>query len=102
MSCCIPQNIEEIDEDLERLKKVKRTISKFKHIDRELIYEVIERIEELDDEVERLREENEKLKGGHLINIATNSLVEKLRTENNDLEYENEILRDRLFYKHKQ
>lgn len=103
MSCCIPRNIEEEnDEDLERLKKVKRTISKFKHSDRELIYEVVEKIEELDDEVERLREENEKLKGGHLINVATNSLVEKLREEKYDLEYENEILRDRLFYKHKQ
>jgi hypothetical protein len=72
-------NVEEDDEDLQRLKKVKRTISKFQHNDRELIYEIIEKIEELDDELVKTQEENERLRGGQLINVATNSLVEKLR-----------------------
>jgi hypothetical protein len=95
-------NVEEDDEDLQRLKKVKHTISKFQHTDRQLIYEVIEKIEELDDELVKTQEENERLRGGKLINIATNSLVEKLREEKNDLEYENEILRTRVFNIYKQ
>ena len=95
-------NVEEDDEDLQRLKKVKNTISKFQHTDRQLIYEVIEKIEELDDELVKTQEENERLRGGQLINVATNSLVEKLREEKNDLEYENEILRTRVFNRYKQ
>tara|TARA_R100000951_G_scaffold106629_1_gene101349 strand:- start:345 stop:641 length:297 start_codon:yes stop_codon:yes gene_type:complete len=95
-------NVEEDDEDLQRLKKVKHTISKFQHTDRQLIYEVIEKIEELDDELVKTQEENERLRGGKLINVATNSLVEKLREEKNDLEYENEILRTRIFNRYKQ
>tara|TARA_B110000483_G_scaffold116894_1_gene141541 strand:- start:529 stop:813 length:285 start_codon:yes stop_codon:yes gene_type:complete len=91
-------NVEEDDEDLQRLKKVKHTISKFQHTDRQLIYEVIDKIEELDDELVKTQEENERLRGGQLINVATNSLVEKLR----DLEYENEILRTRVFNRYKQ
>tara|TARA_Y100000389_G_scaffold195688_1_gene227480 strand:- start:913 stop:1206 length:294 start_codon:yes stop_codon:yes gene_type:complete len=94
-------NVEEDDEDLQRLKKVKHTISKFQHTDRQLIYEVIEKIEELDDELVKTQEENERLRGGKLINVATNSLVEKLREEKNDLEYENEILRTRIFNRYK-
>jgi hypothetical protein len=62
---------------------------------------VIEKIEELDDELVKTQEENERLRGGKLINIATNSLVEKLREEKNDLEYENEILRTRIFNRYK-
>jgi len=95
-------NVEEDDEDLQRLKKVKNTISKFQHTDRQLIYEVIEKIEELDDELVKTQEENERLRGGQLINVATNSLVEKLREEKIDLEYENEILRTRIFNRYKQ
>ena len=95
-------NVEEDDEDLQRLKKVKRTISKFQHTDRQLIYEVIEKIEELDDELVKTQEENERLRGGKLINVATNSLVQKLREEKFDLEYENEILRTRVFNRYKQ
>jgi hypothetical protein len=95
-------NVEEDDEDLQRLKKVKHTISKFQHTDRQLIYEVIEKIEELDDELVKTQEENERLRGGQLINVATNSLVEKLREEKIDLEYENEILRTRIFNRYKQ
>jgi|TARA_R110001583_G_scaffold14224_5_gene59817 hypothetical protein len=95
-------NVEEDDEDLQRLKKVKNTISKFQHTDRQLIYEVIEKIEELDDELVKTQEENERLRGGQLINVATNSLVEKLREEKIDLEYENEILRTRVFNRYKQ
>jgi len=95
-------NVEEDDEDLQRLKKVKHTISKFQHTDRQLIYEVIEKIEELDDELVKTQEENERLRGGKLINVATNSLVEKLREEKFDLEYENEILRTRVFNIYKQ
>jgi len=95
-------NVEEDDEDLQRLKKVKNTISKFQHTDRQLIYEVIEKIEELDDELVKTQEENERLRGGQLINVATNSLVEKLREEMIDLEYENEILRTRVFNRYKQ
>ena len=95
-------NVEEDDEDLQRLKKVKHTISKFQHTDRQLIYEVIEKIEELDDELVKTQEENERLRGGQLINVATNSLVEKLREEKIDLEYENEILRTRVFNRYKQ
>lgn len=102
MSCCMRPNVEEDDEDLQRLKKVKHTISKFQHIDRQLIYEVIEKIEELDDELVKTQEENERLRGGQLINVATNSLVEKLREEKIDLEYENEILRTRIFNRYKQ
>lgn len=98
MSCCMRPNVEEDDEDLKRLKKVKRTISKFQHTDRQLIYEVIEKIEELDDELVKTQEENERLRGGQLVNVATNSLVDKLR----DLEYENEILRTRVFNTYKQ
>lgn len=102
MSCCMRPNVEEDDEDLQRLKKVKRTISKFQHTDRQLIYEVIEKIEELDDELVKTQEENERLRGGQLINVATNSLIEKLRVEKFDLEYENEILRTRIFNRYKQ
>jgi hypothetical protein len=95
-------NVEEDDEDLKRLKKIKRTISKFQHTDRQLIYEIIEKIEELDDELVKTQEENERLRGGQLINVATNSLVDKLREEKFDLEYENEILRTRVFNRYKQ
>ena len=50
----------------------------------------------------KTQEENERLRGGQLINVATNSLVEKLREEKIDLEYENEILRTRIFNRYKQ
>ena len=48
----------------------------------------------------KTQEENERLRGGQLINVATNSLVEKLREEKIDLEYYQELGQNNVLSNH--